>query len=155
MTDTPLLQPLLRGYPDGRKARLPLLHPVLLPYLALIFGGILAAIVSCYNAAMMKRPGLIFRSLLLGLGSWLGFLLVAGALLDAGVSARAAMIAGRAVHFAFGGVLYYVHRPYFRGHEFLRGATVPLLPAYLTAIIASFMAPNWLTLLLLGVPFVR
>jgi hypothetical protein len=155
MSDTPLLQPLLRNYPDGRKARLPLLHPVLLPYLALIFGGMLAAIVSCYNAAMLKRPGLLFRSLLLGLASWIGFLFVVGALLDAEVSARVAMIAGRAAHFAFGGVLYYIHRPYLRGHEFLGGETAPLLPTYLTAIIASFMAPSSLTLLLLGVPFVR
>jgi hypothetical protein len=134
----------------------PLLNPILLPYLALVFGGVVAAIAGSYNALVLKRFGLVLRSLLVGLASSLCFVLAFAILRGAGVENRSvALIAGRLTHFAFGGVLYFIHRPHFRGHEFLGGTTVPLLPSYLVAIVVSLKIPGPIAAMLLGAPFVR
>ena len=156
MTDIPVLQPLLRRYPDAHKARAPLLEPILLPYVALMFGAFIAALVGSYNALLLKRPALILKSLLVGIAASFSFVLVIMVLQQFGVTdRRVAFILGRFVHFGFGGLLYFLHRPHFRGHQYLGGPAVPLLPSYLAAIVISVMVPNPAPLMFIGVPFVR
>lgn len=149
-------RPLLQRHPDARRGSAPLLHPVLFPYLALIFGSLIAGIAGAYNAAVLRRGWLMVQSLLIGAAGWISFLFVVAALGQLGVeNVSLAVIGGRVVHFALGGLLFFVHRPHFRGHEFLHGRTAPLLASYLVAIFASIYLPNKLELILLGVPFVR
>jgi hypothetical protein len=145
------LRPLLRRHPDARRAKAPLLQPILLPYLALIFGSGVAALVACYNALMLKRGGLAGYSLLAGAGGMLSFLLVAGNAIHFGAEPAVALILGRVVHFAFGGLLFALQRPHLRGNEFLGGPVAPLLPSYFGAIVISLLLPSRLSLLLLGV----
>jgi hypothetical protein len=146
------LRPLLSRHPDARRAKAPLLQPILLPYLALIFGSGVAALAACYNALMMRRGGLAARSLLAGAGGTIAFLVVAGNAIHFGAETVVAIILGRVVHFAFGGLLFSMQRPHIRGNEFLGGPMAPLLPSYLAAIAISLLLPSPLTLLLLGVP---
>lgn len=149
-------KPLLRRHPDARKGRAPLLHPILLPYLALMFGSAVAGLAGTFNALMLRRTSLALKSLAIGAAGWLSFMLVVALVRKAGVeNVAVAVVIGRVMHFALGGALYFVHRPHFRGHEFLNGKTAPLLGSYLVAILASMYMPAKLTLLLLGVPFVR
>jgi len=149
------LRPLLKRYPDAHRSAAPLLEPILLPYVSLIFGSAVAAVAAAYNGVIIKRTGLVLRSLLLGALGWVAFILVVVLARQAGIeNPRVLLILGRTMHFGFGAVLYLIHRPYFRGHEFLGGRAVALLPSYLTAFVISMMLPPRLELLLLGVPLV-
>lgn len=150
------MKPLLARHPDARRAPAPLLEPILLPYVAIMFGSVVAAAVATYNALMLRRPALIARSLLLGVMGWLGFLMMPALLRPAGITnLSVAVILGRLVHFAIGGVMFWIFRPHAGGHEFLGGKNVPLLPSYLVAFLIAWNLPARVTLMLLGVPFVR
>ncbi len=146
------LRPLLERHPDARRAKGPLLQPVLLPYLALIFGSGVASLAACYNALMMKRGGLAAKSLLVGLLGTIAFVVVGGIALRLGAAPAVAIILGRVIHFAFGGLLFAMQRPHVRGNEFLSGPMAPLLPSYLATIAISIFLPARISLLLLGVP---
>ena len=153
IADELTLRPLLRRHPDARRAKAPLLHPILLPYLALIFGSGVAAVAAFYNALMLRRGGLAVRSLLVGLAGWLVFLIVVGNAVHFGLhNVRIAVILGRIIHFAFGGLLYTMHRPHFTGNQFRGGRALPIVQSYVVAFILYFIAPTNLLLLLLGVP---
>jgi hypothetical protein len=143
------LRPLLRRYPDARRAKAPLLPPALLPYLALLFGSSVAALVAVYNALMLRRPALALRSLLIGVGGWVSFFLI---ITFANANVRVVMILGRALHFAFGGVLYAMHRRHFTGSQFLDGPALPLVKSYVAAVVIYFILPSAVVALLLGVP---
>lgn len=150
------LQPLLRRHPDARRSGIPLLDPILLPYVALMLGSGVAALAACYNALLLRRAGLALRSIFLAVVGWVLFLVVVVGTRRAGLENLAVgLILGRVVHFACGGVLYWMQRPYFRGHQFLRGPVIPMLASYLVALLVSMKLPVKVTLLLLGVPFVR
>lgn len=146
------LHPLLARHPDARRAKAPLLQPVLLPYLALIFGSGVASLAACYNAAMMRRGGLAAKSLLIGILGTIAFVVVGATAIRLGAEPAVAMILGRVIHFAFGGLLFARQRPYVRGNEFLSGPMAPLLPSYLVTIAISIFLPARISLLLLGVP---
>jgi hypothetical protein len=147
------LRPLLTRHPDARRAKAPLVQPILLPYLALIFGSGVASLVACYNALMMKRGGLAAKSLLAGAGGMLAFLVIVNNAIHLGAQPAVALILGRVVHFAFGGVLFSMQRAHVRGNEFLGGPTVPILPSYVAVIVIWLLLPSRLALLL-GVPLV-
>jgi len=137
-----LLRPSLRRYPDARKAPFPLIDPLVFPYLGLLFGVPVVAVIACLNALAVRRVALFFVCLLLGGAGWAGFL----------VAASFKFIMARAVGFAIGILFYYVHRPYERGHAFLRGTVLPLLATYVVAFVAYFFMPENVLLLLMGVP---
>jgi hypothetical protein len=145
------LRPLLRRYPDARRAKAPLLQPALLPYLALLFGSSVAALVAVYNALMLRRPALALRSLLIGVAGWVSFFLIIASA-NANAHVRVVMILGRALHFAFGGVLYAMHRRHFTGSQFLDGPALPLVKSYVAAVVLYFIFPSAVVALLLGVP---
>ena len=148
-----LLRPSLRQYPDARRGPLPLIEPVLLPYLALMFGSGVAGIVAFYNAITIRRVGNAVATLLVGGVGWLTSLIIAGAANHAGVTNLALVLLGlRVMHFLIGGAFFFLQRPYVRGHAFLGGRMAPALASYLVAFAITWFLPVWVLLLLLGVP---
>lgn len=150
MTAEEVLRPLLAGYPDARRAPVALLEPTLFPYVALMFGGPAAALLSCYNAIALRRWGLVFRSLLLGLIAFITFGLTLSLMLRSGANAPIALIGARIVSFALGSVLFVIHRPYASGHAFLHGMTLPLLNSYLAVFALSMVMPYRIKMLILS-----
>jgi hypothetical protein len=154
MSETEALHPLLSRYPDARRGTGPLFDPILLPYLGLIF-GFGGAIVGVYNAWRLRRMRLALVTILIGLAGVVLFFATIIVSRRLGVETIAvSLIVGRSLHFALGGLLFFIHRPHFRGHEFQDGASVPVLPSYLGAMFLSMVLPWRLTLVLLGGLFV-
>ena len=143
------LRPLLARYPDARLGKAPLIDPIVFPYVALVF-GFGAAIAGVYNAIVLRRLRLALLTTLIGLTGCLLFLgtLVIGHRL--GTIPAVLLIIGRTIHFACGGALYFLHRPHFQGHEFHRGASIPMLPSYIATFMLSRLIPWRVTLVLLG-----
>ena len=155
MTDTEALRPLLSRYPDARRGSGPLFDPILFPYVALIF-GFGAALLGVYNAWNLRRMRLALLTILISLLGVLLFVVMLIVRTNIGIeNAAVAVIIGRAIHFALGGWLYFVHRPHFSGHQFKNGRTVPVLQSYLAAILLSMVMPWRLTLVMLGGLFAR
>ena len=143
------LRPLLARHPDARRAKAALVPPILLPYLALMFGSGVAAVAAAYNAFMLRRGGLAVRSLLVGVAGWIAFLLI---IANASDHVRVMVIVGRIVHFAFGGLLYRMQRAHFTGSEFLHGDALPLVQSYVVAFVVYLVVPAKVMAVLLGVP---
>ncbi len=142
-----VLEPQLRRWPDARRASVPLVHPLLFAYLGLMLGAPVAALLACYNAIVLRRWVLLLVSLACGVAGWFAFIETLTALLDTGY----AFVAGRAVYFAFGCVLYFLHRHHTEGHVFLGGRLLPVLPMYAGAFLLLMIMPIRLFLWLLGV----
>lgn len=147
------LSPLLARHPDARRAKAPILPSILFPYLALILGSGVASLAACWNAVMLRRGGLAIRSILVGLaGSLMFFIVVVGLVSSGTTRVSIALILGRVIHFAFGGLLYVMHRRHETGNEFLGGPELPLVASYVTVFVIQMMIPGRVLLLLLGVP---
>lgn len=144
------LRPLLSRYPDARSATVPLLEPAFFPYLALVFGTPVAALASCYNAAALRRWGLVAASLALGAAGWLAFAVTFALVATSGAHSSLALIAARIVSFALGSLLFLAQRPHVRGHSFLLGSTIPLLNSYMAAFALSMILPHRVHLLLMS-----
>ncbi|HKR64065.1 MAG TPA: hypothetical protein VJZ00_10060 [Thermoanaerobaculia bacterium] len=143
------LAPLLRRYPDARRANAPLLPPVLLPYIALMFGSAAAALIGVYNAIVLRRAGLAVRAVLIGIVGWLAFYAI---IANAGTHIQMFAVIGRLVHFLCGGWMYLTQRPHYAGSQFLGGRALPLVQSYVIAFVLYIMTPSKLLLLMLGVP---
>ena len=148
MSEVWLLRPLLGRIPDARQARTYLVDPVLFPYLALLFGLPIVVLLSCFNAAALRRWGLLLASLGFGIAGWIAFLLSVGSLSHTVF----ALVAGRAVNFAVGVLFFFLQRAHIRGHVFLGGRLVPLRPFYIGALLVAVFMPEQLARLLMGVP---
>lgn len=144
------LRPVLARYPDARAGKLPLLEPILLPYLGLMFGSFVASVAGAYNALVLRRVGLAIRSLLIGALGWIAFLFVVAFVAKASSNGGVGLIAGRLLHFAIGGALYTLQRPHVRGHTFLGGRTAPMLACYLASIVLAMILPWSVVRFLLG-----
>ena len=152
IVDAPL-QPLLRRYPDAREARVPLIEPVLLPYVALMFGSSAAALLATYNSIALRRWGLAALSVAMGIIGWLAFAaIVLAALAHPDWNLHLAVLGGRALHFLLGGLLLFQQRRIVHGHAFLGGRMVPMRASYLLAFGLAFVIPNTIVALMLGVP---
>jgi hypothetical protein len=92
-------------------------------------------------------------SLAIGAGGLVAFLGVATPVLLASANFGLALVAGRAVHFALGGLLAYLQRDHVRGHTFLGGILFPLRASYAVAIVALLALPSRVVLLLMGMPY--
>jgi hypothetical protein len=145
-----LLRPSLRRYPDGRRAAAPQLEPLLLPYIALMFGSAVAALFAAYNAVVIRRFGLAVLSLLLGISGWIACVLMAAAASEKNVVFT--LLGVRVLHFLAGGLLFFMQRPYVHGSAFLHGRIAPVRASYLAALAAAWFMPVRLLLILLGVP---
>jgi hypothetical protein len=155
MSETDALHPLLARYPDARRGTGRLFDPILFPYIGLIF-GFGAALLAVYNAWRLRRMRLALLSILIGLAGCFLFVVTFVVARQVGVQNSAvALIIGRAVHFALGSLMFFIHRPHFRGHEFQDGETVPVMQSYLGAVVLSIIVPWRVTVVLLGGLFVR
>lgn len=150
--DAPL-QPLLQRYPDARAARVALVEPLLLPYVALMFGSSAAAVVAAYNSVAVGRRGRAVLSIAIGIAGWLAFAaVVIVAESHPWWNVQLAILAGRTIHFLLGGVLFFQQRRIAHGHAFLGGRMAPLRASYVLAFVLVFTIPNALLALMLGVP---
>jgi hypothetical protein len=141
----------LARFPDARKGRAPLAAAAMLGYVAFLLGAGVAALLGLWNAAWLRRPGLFAATLFIGVVGWCGFGVAALGVLAAGVeSPDLALLAGRLVGIASGIALAVLHARHLRGHAFLDGATIPLLPAVLLAFGLAVLAPRRLIFLALG-----
>jgi len=142
-----LLRPSLRRYPDARKAPVMIADPLLFAYIGILFGVPLVTLLACFNAAAVRRFGLFFTSLLLGVSGWIAFLAVASRLED-----RYVLVAIRCVSFIVGILFYLLQRPYVRGHQFLGGRVLPVRESYIAGLVLAIVLPWKVELLLMGVP---
>jgi hypothetical protein len=134
----------LQRFPDGRRGRMPLATPVVLGYTAFLLGAGGAALLGLWNAALLRRPSLFLWTLLLGAAGWAGFGAMAVALVGAGVKTpQLVLLAGRLAGIAFGIALAALHARHVRGHLFLDGAVIPILPAVLAGFALQYvLAPR-------------
>lgn len=143
----------LSGYPDARRARLPLFEPLAFGYLALSLGGPVASLCALYNGLLLRRPGLVLRAILVGAFSALAFFLTVAFLLGAGLENYSFVrVIGYLVHVLFGALLVSSQWRHFHGHAFLRGRAIPLLWVVIAGIVLQLMLPPKVVLLLLGLP---
>jgi hypothetical protein len=135
--------------PDARRGAVPLLEPVLLGYVALMLGTAAAALLALYNAVALRRWGLALVALAIGAVGWAGFGGVALVMASAGVEEPALLLlAARVLSVGFGVLLAWSQWEAARGHGFLDGKAVPLLPSILAGFALTLMLP-WRTQLLL------
>jgi hypothetical protein len=148
----PPYRPVLSRVPDGRRANAPLFDPLFFGYAALMLGAFPASLAALYNAAALRRWKTAALAVLIGIGGWVGFGLVLGALFLAGVkNAALAVFAGRVFSIALGALLAYTQWGHVRGHRILGGRRVPLLYAVLGALALQLVLPRRVILLLIGV----
>lgn len=145
-----LLRPSLRRYPDARRAAAPQIDPLLLPYVAIMFGSAVAGLIACYNAIVIRRFGHALLALLFGAFVWIGCVLVASAANQANIGFI--LITVRVLHFLAGGILFFVQRPHVHGSAFLRGSVAPVAACYVAALVIALTLPVRVMLVLLGVP---
>ena len=143
----------LARMPDGRRGRLPLFGPVLLGYLALFLGAPLAAACAGYNALVLRRARPLLAALAVGTFGWFAFGFLIQLLWSRGARNFALLLlAGRLLNAALGCLLAWSQWAYFRGHRFLDGREVPLLPAVLCAMALTALVPPLVVLAMMGLP---
>lgn len=142
-----LLQPSLRRYPDARKAPVMLVDPILFAYLGILFGVPIVTLLSCLNAAAVRRIGLFFTSLILGTAGWIAFIGIGSR-----IQGRYVLVVIRLVSFIVGCLFYFLQRPYVRGHQFLGGRALPIRETYIASFLLYMFIPWKIELLLMGVP---
>jgi hypothetical protein len=133
---------LLGGVSDARRAPWPLLPPVLFPYVALMLGAAVAAVLALYNALALRRPRPAVVALVVGALGWAGFGFLFAMLVGGGLKNGAlALLPARLLNVGLGVLLAWSQWSYVRGHRFLDGRTVPLLHGVLAAFVATLVIP--------------
>jgi hypothetical protein len=153
MLDAPAMAytPVLGRVPDARKSPVPLFPPAVLGYLGLMLGAGVAGALALWNSLAVRRPGAALVALVLGLFGWAGFGVVMLATASSGVKNIALLLLlARVFSLAIGILLAWHQMAYVRGHSFLDGKTVPLLPCILTGFVVSLLLPGRVMLILLG-----
>jgi hypothetical protein len=143
--------PVLDGIPDARRAPLPLFPPAVLGYLALMLGAGVAGLFALWNALALRRAGAAALAVILGLVGWLGFWVIVEATARAGLKNAALLVLlGRFFSLLVGIALAWHQAAYVRGHSFLEGKTVPLLPCIVAGFVISLILPARAIVVLLG-----
>ena len=143
----------LARVPDGRRGKLPLFGPVLLGYLALLLGAPLAAACAGYNALVLRRARPFLAALAVGAFGWFAFGFLFQLLWSrGGRNVALLLLAGRLLHVSLGCLLAWSQWAHFRGHRFLEGREVPLLPAVLCAMALTALVPPLVILAIMGLP---
>jgi hypothetical protein len=133
---------LLERVPDARKAPWPLLPPVLFPYVALMLGIAVAALLALYNSVALRRVKPALAALLVGVLGWLGFGFLFAMLIGGGMrNVALALLPVRLVSVGLGALLAWSQWSHVRGHRFLDGRTVQLLHGVLAAFAATYFLP--------------
>jgi hypothetical protein len=142
---------LLQRVPDARRAPLHLFPPVLLPYVALMLGVAVAGLVALYNSLALRRARAAIVAAAIGVAGWLGFGFLFAMLVAAGLhNVLLALLPVRLLNVGLGAVLAWSQWSHVRGHTFLGGRTVVLLPAVLAAFVLVLVMPVRLRLVLEG-----
>ncbi|HKO58745.1 MAG TPA: hypothetical protein VJ276_22960, partial [Thermoanaerobaculia bacterium] len=128
------------------------IEPLLLPYIALMFGSAVAGLFAAWNAVVIRRFGLALLSLLLGLVAWFACVVMVFAANKAHVRVVFLLLGARVLHFLVGGLLFLLQRPHVHGSEFLHGRLAPMRASYVATLAAAWFIPLRLLLILLGVP---
>jgi hypothetical protein len=148
MQDVPLL---LQRVPDARRSSVPVFSPVFFPYVALILGLPVAAACAFYNAVALRRWPLALAAVTIGVLGWVGFGLVCVLAVHAGLeNFLLALLPARLLNVGLGVVLAWSQWAHARGHGFLGGSTIPLLPAVLVAFVIRLVLPAQPLLVLEG-----
>ncbi|MGH9884676.1 MAG: hypothetical protein ACREBE_04060 [bacterium] len=143
--------PVLGRVPDARRAPIPLFPPAVLGYLALMLGAGVAGTLALWNALALRRAGVALVSLALGLVGWAGYGAVIVATASSGVKNVAVLLLlARVFSLAIGIVLAWHQTAQVRGHSFLDGRTVPLLPCIVAGLVLSLLLPWRVLLVLMG-----
>ena len=153
MLDAPAMDytPVLGRVPDARKSLVPLFPPAALGYLGLMLGAGVAGTLALWNSLALRRPKAALVALGLGLAGWAGFGVVILAAASFGVkNAAVILVLARVFSLAIGILLAWHQMAYVRGHSFLDGKTVPLLPCILAGLAVSLLLTRRVMLLLLG-----
>jgi hypothetical protein len=142
-------RPQLDRLPDARRGAVPILDPVLLGYVALMLGSAVAGLLALYNAVVLRRPRLALIAVGTGAAGWVAFGAAAVAMIAAGLDQAAPLLlVARLLSLGFGILLAWSQWASARGHRFLAGPVVALLPSLLVALALTFVLP-WRTQLLM------
>lgn len=142
---------LLQRVPDARRAPLPLVPPVLLPYVALMLGIAVAGLLALFNSLALRRAKPAVVAVVVGVAGWLGFGLLFAVLVAGGLdNIPLALLPVRLLNIGLGAVLAWSQWSHVRGHTFLDGRTVVLLHAVLAAFVLVLVMPVRLRLVLEG-----
>ena len=125
----------LAGYPDARRARLPLFEPALLAGFGALLGPLAAGAGAVWNGLALGRPRLALSAVLLG---GLGWLAIAGA--GHALPSIDALLA-RLLGLGCGALLWRLQRAHLRGHAFLGGVCLSSLPWLLLALLGALALP--------------
>ncbi len=134
--------PVLGRTPDAVRAPAPLFPAYALVYVALMAGSAAAGIAALYNAVLLRRARLAAAAIVLSAAGWLGF----GAAVQAAVSVGVKnvglwLVCGRLASILVGSLLCWSQVAHVRGHQFLEGRVVPLLPVVLAMVGLVLVVP--------------
>lgn len=142
---------LLQRVPNGRRAPVRLFTAVFLPYASLMLGPAVAAACALYNALALRRVRPAVVAVFLGLAGWVGFGFFLEVVVSAGLKTPSlALLPGRLMNIGVGVLLAWSQWAYVRGHRFLDGRVVGLLPSVMVAFAIFVFLPRVPGLLLQG-----
>jgi hypothetical protein len=128
----------------------PLFAPIFFGYSALMLGSGVTAVLAAYNALALRRFGLAFVNLALGLCGLLVSMVALFGVLALGVeNPHLVVLTGRLVQIGFGALIAWTQWRHVGGHDFLDGKTIPLLGSLLAAFGLVLLLPSDLYILLL------
>jgi hypothetical protein len=144
------LTPRLRGVPDARRGRLPLVEPVAVGYLAFALGLPVAGLAAVYCAVLLRRPGLALMTGLIAASGWLAFWPALDLLADDVSDLPWVFMVLRVGLAGFGVALAVLLHPHVRGHRFIRGRMWPVLHVVVGGMVLGIALPWWVKARLLG-----
>ena len=152
MSGLVMLEPRLARYPNARRAAWPLVEPLLLPYLGLMFGSLLVGVVAAVVLASLRRGWAALLAFAAGAVTWISISPAIDFAYSLGVeNPRLLVLVVRLIHFVMGGLLFGLCARHVRGHRFLGGRMMPAVASYLTAFLLAMVLPWRVLILLLGV----
>lgn len=132
----------LGNEPDGRKAMIPLIHPIAAIYLALVFGIVITSVLTMIQGASQRRVSVVAWGLLTGTVGFVVPVVVLYGVAAAEGSGSMVWLLSDLLSVLLGVQLYRVLRPHTRGHEHLQGPMLPLEQVVVGAMILSFFVPG-------------
>lgn len=141
----------LQRVPDARRAPIPVFHSLFFAYSALLLGSPLAAGLALFNAVLLRAWLQAVTALAVGALGFLSASALVEELLLADVSVPVAVLLLRMMHVVLGAVLSVLQHPYVRGHLFMDGTLVPILPAFGAAFVAAIALPRETFFMFMGI----
>lgn len=134
--------PLLQREPDARRAPVPAFSAEAPIFIGLLLGAPVAAAAVVWNAAWMRRPGLIAAAVALGVVGSAATSAAVVILVAVGSEPSAAHFAAQLVAVGVGGALTWLQRSHIRGHRLIGGETVNLLYSVGAGVLLTLRFPG-------------